>query len=77
MSMLNSGDENRAIRRARDAEHQALQARNKFERLAAAARAVYYAAYWKPDREVPLADAMWEELRDAAGFEKGHSPVQA
>lgn len=45
----------------------------KLERVIAAARAVYYAAHWTPDRPVDKA-ALWTELRDACGFTPGKSP---
>lgn len=43
------------------------------QRLLNAVRAVYYSAHWTPDREVD-AEALWTELRDAAGFEPGKAP---
>lgn len=42
-------------------------------RVRAAARALYYAAHWKADRPVNET-ALWEELRDACGFEPGNAP---
>ena len=36
-------------------------------------RRLYYAAHWTPDRPVD-ADELWKDVRDACGFEKGHSP---
>jgi hypothetical protein len=49
---------------------------NGYERIVAAARALYYAAHWTPDRECD-AGALWTELRDACEFEPGHSPKPA
>ena len=40
------------------------------ERLARSIRALYYAAHWYPDRVVD-AEALWTELRDAAGIPPG------
>jgi hypothetical protein len=45
----------------------------EIERLREAARDLYYAAHWTADREVD-AVKLWTDLRDAAGFEPGHSP---
>lgn len=42
-------------------------------RLMRAAANLYFAAHWTPDRPCD-ADALWTELRDAAGLEPGHSP---
>lgn len=44
----------------------------KYVDLAEAARDLYYAAHWYPDREC---DAMqlWTTLRDAAGIEPGRT----
>lgn len=44
------------------------------ERLREAVRAIYYAAHWIPDRDVPNADELWTEVRDAAGFTPGGAP---
>ena len=44
----------------------------RFERLSKAASALYYAAHWKADRDCE-ADALWKELRDAAGMAPGLS----
>ena len=34
-------------------------------------RAIYYAAWWAPDRDVPAANELWTTLRDAAGLYHG------
>jgi hypothetical protein len=52
----------------------AMLQRYKLQRLVRAVKAVYYAAYWVPDRDVVGERTMWEELRDAAGFTPGKSP---
>ena len=44
-------------------------------RLVEAVRAIYYSACWHPDRTVDGENAMWTELRDAAGFAPGQSPT--
>ncbi len=41
---------------------------SRFDRLVAAVRGVYLAAYWVPDREVKNGQDLWSELRDAAGI---------
>ena len=38
-----------------------------------AVRRLYYAAHWTPDRDVDERQ-LWEDVRDAAGFEPGHAP---
>lgn len=43
------------------------------DKLIEAVRALYYAGVWHCDRPVDEA-ALWEAVRDAAGFEPGHSP---
>lgn len=48
---------------------------DKFEKLRAAVEQLYYAALWKADREVDEA-ALWEAVRDAAGFEPGQSSAR-
>jgi hypothetical protein len=37
--------------------------------------AIYYAAVWHPDRDIPVKvqAAMWSKLRDACGFTPGQS----
>jgi hypothetical protein len=44
-------------------------------RLREAAKALYYAAHWTPDRDVD-AVKLWTDLRDAAGFEPGNAPAR-
>lgn len=49
----------------------------KLDRIYEASKQLYYAGKWhlKSDRYTENGqDAMWKELRDAAGFEKGNSP---
>lgn len=46
------------------------------DRLREAVRSLYYAARWNADRPVDEA-ALWEAVRDAAGFEPGASPKGA
>jgi hypothetical protein len=41
-------------------------------RLMRAIQALYYSAHWYPDRVID-ADALWTELRDAAGLTPGRS----
>jgi hypothetical protein len=38
-----------------------------------AIEAVYFAAYWHPDRPVENEQALWTVLRDAAGIEPGQT----
>lgn len=40
-------------------------------KLRAAVRRLYYAAHWSPDRPVPDAQKLWEDVRDAAGLQPG------
>lgn len=42
------------------------------DRIKVAVEALYFAAYWTPDRECE-AQALWTELRDAAGIEPGQT----
>lgn len=42
--------------------------------LVEAVRRLYYAAHWSPDRDVD-AKKLWQDVRDAAGFESGHAPT--
>ena len=44
------------------------------DNLVAAVRELYYAARWTPDRDVANSAELWARVRDAAGFEPGHSP---
>lgn len=44
----------------------------KYRELSAAVEALYYAAYWRPDRECE-AIKLWEGVRDAAGIPAGQS----
>jgi cyclopropane fatty-acyl-phospholipid synthase-like methyltransferase len=47
-----------------------------FIRLKAAVEALYYSAYWASDRlSEEQENALWIELRDAAGFEPGQTIV--
>lgn len=41
--------------------------------LIGAVSCIYFAAVWHPDREVKDENKMWERLREACGFDKGHS----
>jgi hypothetical protein len=43
-----------------------------YSRLRAAVEALYYAAYWRPDRAC-AADDLWVAVRDAAGLSPGES----
>ena len=43
--------------------------------LIEAIRNLYYAAHWTPDRPVDVVK-LWTDVRDAAGFKPGGSPVQ-
>ena len=46
-----------------------------FERLLNAVKAIYYADSWRSNKLGKQKDKeLWTELRDAAGFEPGHSP---
>jgi hypothetical protein len=44
-----------------------------FLKLYPAVKKLYYAAYWYPDRPCK-AKQLWEDVRDAAGFQPGDSP---
>lgn len=44
----------------------------KYTELRAAVEALYYAAYWRPDRDCD-AVKLWESVRDAAGLPAGQS----
>lgn len=46
----------------------------KHNRLLDAVSAIYYAAFWYPDRPVLNEITLWSTLRDAAGFSKGKAP---
>jgi len=48
-------------------------AKADLNRLVRAVKAIYFAAYWFPDRRVIDASGMWAELRNAAGIEPGDS----
>ena len=41
--------------------------------LIEAVRDLYYSAHWIPDRDVN-AKRLWENVRDAAGFDRGNAP---
>jgi len=43
--------------------------------LIEAVHRLYYAAHWTPDRPVDEAK-LWTDIRDAAGFKPGGSPVE-
>ena len=45
--------------------------KEKFRRLQRAVEALYSAAFWTPDRELPNEADLWTELRDAAELDKG------
>jgi hypothetical protein len=46
-------------------------------RLKAAVEAIYYGAYWASDRlSTEQEDALWKELRDAAGLQPGQTAVR-
>ena len=48
----------------------------KLNRLRSAVSAIYYAAFWYPDRPVLHETTLWVTLRDAAGFPKGKTPTR-
>ncbi|SKA17565.1 hypothetical protein SAMN02745126_03988 [Enhydrobacter aerosaccus] len=45
--------------------------RRKYRRLKKAVLALYTAAMWEPDRDVPHQAELWANLRDAAGIKPG------
>ena len=47
---------------------------NRLSKILETVRKLYYSAYWFPDRVVKDANRLWENVRDACGFEKGNSP---
>ncbi len=48
--------------------------RAEIGRLQGAARDLYFAAYWHPDRPVDE-DGLWTSLRDAAGIEPSKTHI--
>lgn len=45
-----------------------------FQNLKSKVRAVYYAAYWKPDRTTDVCpETLWAQLRDAAFIKPGQT----
>lgn len=45
---------------------------DRFEKLKAAIEALYYAAYWRPDRDCD-AVSLWAAVRDAAELPPGQT----
>jgi hypothetical protein len=49
---------------------------NEHMALVKAVRAIYFAAYWHPDRPLKHEEWLWTTLRDAAGITPGESSKQ-